>query len=351
MEEERGIRFAKNLPYVVGNVFKMLYEFPTALVISDDGQKILYENEKNLVYVDSDSGKTIRNLHLFTKFIGFVDLNKTNDKALAGSADNQAKIVDLKTGKCLHDLKGHQGFVFLGGFNPQSTIAATACQNMKIKIWDVESGKQNFEFAQHKQTPTYLSYNPDGDKLLTCSYENEALIWNANDGQIVCKLSKHTRGLEVAKFASSGYICATGSHDNKANVWDIRNPEQPLFTLEGHQDYIKELAFNKQQTQIVTGSNDNTGRIYNLQDGKFVGELSNFPGQVYAVSFNEAGNKIIGVSNNKTVQIFDNQGTCLQQITGEGNVYINKTGNTFVTMPKSIDSQAKVWREARVSKH
>lgn len=37
MEEERGIRFAKNLPYVVGNVFKMLYEFPTALVISDDG--------------------------------------------------------------------------------------------------------------------------------------------------------------------------------------------------------------------------------------------------------------------------------------------------------------------------
>lgn len=39
--------------------------------------RILYENNQKLVYVDSDSGKTIRNLPLFTKFIGLLDLNKT----------------------------------------------------------------------------------------------------------------------------------------------------------------------------------------------------------------------------------------------------------------------------------
>lgn len=39
MELEEMNRFSRNLPYLVGNVFKMLYEFPTSAVISDDGQK------------------------------------------------------------------------------------------------------------------------------------------------------------------------------------------------------------------------------------------------------------------------------------------------------------------------
>ena len=39
MDQDYQRSYTNELPYYVGSVFKMLYDFPTSLVISDDGQK------------------------------------------------------------------------------------------------------------------------------------------------------------------------------------------------------------------------------------------------------------------------------------------------------------------------
>jgi WD40 repeat protein len=59
----------------------------------------------------------------------------------------------------------------------------------------------------------------------------------------------------------------SGSDDNTLRVWDLETGQE-LRTLEGHTDTVSAVALTYDGRRAVSGSWDNTLRVWDLKDGK-----------------------------------------------------------------------------------
>jgi hypothetical protein len=63
-------------------------------------------------------------------------------------------------------------------------------------------------------------------------------------------------------FSPDGERVVTGSFDNTARVWDLSGASPSAIVLEGHRDKVTSVAFSLDGKRVVTGSFDNTARVW-----------------------------------------------------------------------------------------
>jgi len=59
----------------------------------------------------------------------------------------------------------------------------------------------------------------------------------------------------------------TGSGDNTAKVWEAADGKE-LLTLKGHSDQVRSVAFSRDGQRIATGSDDKTAEVWNAASPK-----------------------------------------------------------------------------------
>ena len=77
-----------------------------------------------------------------------------------------------------------------------------------------------------------------------------------------------------------------------------------LQTLTGHSDDVVSVSYSPDGTKIVSGSLDNTIKMWNANTGVCLQTLSQHSGDVYSVSYSPDGTKIISGSDDKTIKIW-----------------------------------------------
>ena len=68
------------------------------------------------------------------------------------------------------------------------------------------------------------------------------------------------------KFSFDGRLLLSTSDDNTIRVWDINNGHC-LLILEGHTDAVLSIDITLDSSNIVSGSNDNTVRLWDVPTG------------------------------------------------------------------------------------
>ncbi|MEQ9233647.1 nSTAND1 domain-containing NTPase [Coleofasciculus sp. E2-BRE-01] len=91
-------------------------------------------------------------------------------------------------------------------------------------------------------------------------------IWERNQLQ-------HQGEVNAVAFSPDGKQILTGSFDNTARLWD--NQGNLIKELTGHQDLVYAVAFSPDGKQILTGSRDNTARLWDLQ-GRQIAEFAGY---------------------------------------------------------------------------
>jgi len=76
-------------------------------------------------------------------------------------------------------------------------------------------------------------------------------------------LEGHDAAVVTASFSPDGGRIVTGSDDNTARVWDAASGSS-LHVLEGHANSVITASFSPDGARIVTGSWDNTSRVWNV---------------------------------------------------------------------------------------
>lgn len=73
----------------------------------------------------------------------------------------------------------------------------------------------------------------------------------------------HAGSVSAAEYAAGGRLLVTGSFDNTARIFDAASGAS-LRTLEGHQGQVLSLALSSDGARLLTGSRDNTLRLWDM---------------------------------------------------------------------------------------
>ena len=78
-----------------------------------------------------------------------------------------------------------------------------------------------------------------------------------------------------------------------------------MHALEGHTDFVRSLAFSADGTRLVTGSWDNTARVWDVAGGKLVAILDHRSGMVATVSIAPDGKRIVTAGGDGTAKLWE----------------------------------------------
>jgi WD40 repeat protein len=106
-------------------------------------------------------------------------------------------------------------------------------------------------------------------------------------------------------------------------TWIQRNPRvqadwsAALQTLEGHSSSVSSVAFSPDGKQVVSGSDDQTVKLWDTATGAALQTLKGHSGSVTSVAFSPDGKQIVSSSSDRTVRLWDRAtGTALQTLEG-----------------------------------
>ena len=158
----------------------------------------------------------------------------------------------------------------------------------------------------------------------------------------------HYLEITSVAFSPDGKKIVTASEDNTARVWDLASGKL-LVELLGHEAPVLSALFSTDGKKIITASGDATAKVWDARTGLVMATMSGHFKTIYHASFSPDGKKIITASEDTTVKIWNaSSGTLLLDLEGyvEGvfsaaPAKFSADGKRIVTI--SGDSTVKIW--------
>ncbi|KAJ7210182.1 WD40-repeat-containing domain protein [Mycena pura] len=121
-------------------------------------------------------------------------------------------------------------------------------------------------------------------------------------------LTGHTMTVQSIAFSPNGRQMISGSDDETIRIWDTVTGAQVGEPLKGHNSWVRAVAFSPDGRNIASGANDQTIRIWDSESGVGVGKpLTGHSDTVCSVAFSPDGRKILSGSFDQTMRIWDSE--------------------------------------------
>jgi len=130
----------------------------------------------------------------------------------------------------------------------------------RLVSFDLPEIREMLEVAKQRQAAPWL-------RPLTASLTPPG-------GALLRTLTGHTDSVWAVAIAPSGKFAVSGSDDNTLKVWDLASGNV-LKTLTGHTNWVKAVAIAPSGKFAVSASGDNTLKVWDLASGK---EITTFAG-------------------------------------------------------------------------
>ena len=137
----------------------------------------------------------------------------------------------------------------------------------------------------------------------------------------------------------------TGSNDDTARIWDARTGAE-IVQLKGHSDSVTSVAVTPDSARVITGSYDTTARIWDARSGQEIAQLKGHTGRVNAVAVTPDGNRIVTTAHDATARIWDAlTGTGIAELKGHTGLITSlaATPDNTRVITASLDGTTRLW--------
>ena len=180
-------------------------------------------------------------------------------------------------------------------WSPDGSRLATGCYDGVARIWN-EHGELLHDLHEHIGPVYSIQWSKDGNYLVSGSYDRRAVVWDAKSGKVCHIFTVHAAPvLDVAWKDSS--VFASSSSDRKIHVCAIVNttspdspidPTKALCTFEGHTDEVNCITWSPGGNYLASCSDDTTAKVWSEADGlKF--DLKGHTKEIYTIRWTPTG--------------------------------------------------------------
>lgn len=298
-------------------------------------------------------------LHRLVGHEGSVDIaafSRDGNLALTMSRDRSARLWDVASGKQVAVLRTDvptQPFAEAAAFSPDGTKIVTAWTNGGAQVWEITPALKLSALRDHPGRVESLSFTSDG-KLLTASSDGKARLWTVGaawTGSIVA--SHGAKVNSVVPFDSTRILTASADYTAQissvagttgqeprlehlgpvekavatarriATLYDgtivCRWPPKPPFKsecLKTHDLQVNDLALSPDSRYFLTGSIDNTARLWDAATGAYTRHAYRHEGEVTSVAFSRDGKMVLTGSRDRTAKLWHTQSPLVHRIFG-----------------------------------
>jgi WD40 repeat protein len=290
--------------------------------LSADGQYLVTASKDRTARIWSDeAAEEVRFLDVAGRSVAF----SPDGLRFATATDKSAQIWDVETRQQLMEFVGHTDQIWRVKFSFDNRRLLTSSADHTARIWDIASGKAINVLSGHTDVVRDASFSPDGTRVVTASRDATARIWDAATGSTILVLAAYPNAgpaasykyaVNSAVFSPDGTRVLTGAEDGSARIWDVETGK--LFTvLAGHTGAVTSAVFSPDGQRIVTTSEtaffnqimgrnpDNRARVWDAETGKMLFLLRGHADSIDGVGFRADGRRLLTASADTTARIWD----------------------------------------------
>lgn len=232
---------------------------------------------------ETESGKLIWSLEPQNSIINSVSFSPDGTLIIAAMGDHTAALWDVNNGEVIHHFQCGDDFLEETIFSPDGRTILTRGGSVDgdvVRSFNIQTGEEIFKIPADGWSINYL---PDGK-----TFQMGKTIYSSSNGSIISNYQ--FRGVPL-DFSMEKKIYATGISPT-IEIVDMNNGQQIHF-LEGHTDAISMAVFSKSGNLLLTGSDDNTARLWNTNTGDQITILAGHLSNIYSIAISPDETKVL----------------------------------------------------------
>ncbi|MFP6762110.1 MAG: c-type cytochrome domain-containing protein, partial [Planctomycetaceae bacterium] len=337
--------FARYWDVPIGSVAPLteVSEKTTVIAVSPDRQFLATANAAGLIrVVDVDCGQLLDiSWQAHEGAIAALSFSAEGGLLASAGVDGVARVWTFETGEAAGKLgSGLQFGELRGSLGPLTAIAlrrdgkelTTGMSDGEVTVWNLEvparrslaalpeepavavaetateeaPGVTPPPLAPNGSAATAAAVSPDG-KLLAVSGTVEGrpaiLVRDLATGELKTALTGHFDQINVLTFTADNRRLLSGSADQTARVWDLADAKFPeVISFGGHTASVTGVTFNSDGSLAATCAADNSVRLWNTTTGEVVQSFEGHTAAVVGIAMTPNNAQVITASADNTVR-------------------------------------------------
>ncbi|KAL4431820.1 hypothetical protein ABPG74_015260 [Tetrahymena malaccensis] len=306
---------------------------------------------------DFESGQLERALKGHMGTVNSITFDSQGKYMASSSTDLSIRIWDLSQYTCIRTLYGHEHNVSDVKFLPNGDFLISASRDKTLKLWEVVTGFCKRTYEGHEEWVKCLRVHESGTQFASGSSDQTVMVWNLDANQPLQVLRGHEHVVECVVYANvpisyvkdkigkieenankddeeqksqasdsnsntpsaknslnntksqqstkTIQILISGSRDKNIIIWNPQNAQQ-LFTLKGHDNWVRSLAVHNNNRYLYSCSDDKSLRVWDLEKMRQARKIHDAHNHfISSVAFNPSYLILATGSVDTTVKIWD----------------------------------------------
>ncbi|MFN8467818.1 MAG: NB-ARC domain-containing protein [Caldilineaceae bacterium] len=276
---------------------------------------------------EMNGGALMRVLEGHTDYVQDIAFAPDGRRLASASDDRTVRIWDTATGDCLRTISAHTDNVYGVAWSANGEWVASCGFDHTLRVWDAASGAHIQTLRGHVRPVCKLAFSPDMRLLASGGYDRTVRIWEIATGECIEVLAGHASTVMAIAWRPDGRTIASCSYDGTIRLWDLQERVSQEVRIEtgadtgadtgpelrhhgarqillGHLASVNAIAFSARGDHLLSGSDDQTVRVWDLASGRCVRVIAGYGHFCYGVVWSPDGQSLLSANSDTTLTIW-----------------------------------------------